>query len=618
MTTRISRRPAIDPADLAMVAEATELIRSADLTDVLTELLPAVASAERADLAAHCTLIHAAVAVFTRSPDRLPEALRSWGLPVGEPAPSVVVRQRLAERYGLDPARLEVDILRAPVAAADGSARELEIFAVAVPAGSGLDRVAERERAEANEAHLALRVTRPDGVVLHGLRALLVDRGELLPDGGGYNAHEDGTVLYFRSGAPGPGAGERGRRRRLELHARGCHPAVLAAHLRARAPEPERRLLELMTGAWTTQTIATAAALGIVDALPPGDGPALHATELAHRTGTDPDALGRLLRHLAALRIAAAEPAPVPAPEDGAAAPEEQTAVPDTGTPAYRLGPLGVPLRADAAHSLRPLALLYGGPFYRSFGELAYSVRTGQEAFQHVFGQGHFEHFAQDTTLAALFDGAMAASAPMFAPVAEAVAASGARTVVDVAGGDGALLARVLTAAPHARGVLLEREHAAAAARDRLAAAGLLDRCEVVVGDFTRAVPGGGDSYLLSRVLHDWDDARCVEILRRCVAAMPEHAELLLVERLLPEEDGAAPDQGVSLAVAWDVHMLCNVGGRERTADHYRRLLAAAGLSLVAVSPLPLDGFLLRARRGPDDGDLATAAGDGDPATAAA
>lgn len=235
MTTRISGRPAIDPADLAMVAEATELIRSADLTDVLTELLPAVASAERADLAAHCTLIHAAVAVFTRSPDRLPEALRSWGLPVGEPAPSVVVRQRLAERYGLDPARLEVDILRAPVAAADGSARELEIFAVAVPAGSGLDRVAERERAEANEAHLALRVTRPDGVVLHGLRALLVDRGSCCPTAAATTPTRTAPSSTSAEARPVRG-GERGRRRRLELHARGCHPAVLAAHLRARAP----------------------------------------------------------------------------------------------------------------------------------------------------------------------------------------------------------------------------------------------------------------------------------------------------------------------------------------------------------------------------------------------
>jgi hypothetical protein len=97
--------------------------------------------------------------------------------------------------------------------------------------------------------------------------------------------------------------------------------------------------------------------------------------------------------------------------------------------------------------------------------------------------------------------------------------------------------------------------------------------------------------YVLSRVLHDWDDARCLDILRRCADAMPAESELLVIERLLPVNGGE------SLAVAWNLHMLCNVGGRERTLDHYRGLLAEAGFDLVDTVPLPLDGSLLRARR---------------------
>lgn len=111
-----------------------------------------------------------------------------------------------------------------------------------------------------------------------------------------------------------------------------------------------------------------------------------------------------------------------------------------------------------------------------------------------------------------------------------------------------------------------------------MAAAGCADRCTYRVGDFAD-VPAEGDVYLLSRVLHDWDDDRCRAILRHCERAMPAHADLLIVERLLPA-DGSA-----SLATAWDVHMMCNVGGRERRADHYADLLAAAGLDLLAHTP---------------------------------
>ncbi|MFI6102113.1 methyltransferase [Lentzea sp. NPDC051213] len=105
-------------------------------------------------------------------------------------------------------------------------------------------------------------------------------------------------------------------------------------------------------------------------------------------------------------------------------------------------------------------------------------------------------------------------------------------------------------------------------------------------------MPAVGDFYVLSRVLHDWDDEQCRAILTTCAAAMPAHAELLVVERLLPEEPTTD-----SLAVPWDVHMLCNVGGRERTESHYRTLLEDAGFELTATTALPLDAYVLRARK---------------------
>jgi hypothetical protein len=252
---------------------------------------------------------------------------------------------------------------------------------------------------------------------------------------------------------------------------------------------------------------------------------------------------------------------------------------------------MGQLLRTDGQRSLHPLAVLYGGVFYRSFGALNHSVRTGREAFAEVFGEHHFDYFAGRPELAGLFDRAMAASTSMLGGIADVVDFSTAAVVVDVAGGNGEFLGRILTAEPHLRGVLLERAHTVEAARDTLARAGVADRCELVAGDFTEFVPGGGDAYLLSRVLHDWNDARCATILRNCAEAMPAHAELLIVERLLPEDDS------LSLALAWDIHMLCNVGGRERTAAHYAALLADAGFELVGQHELPLEMAVLRARK---------------------
>jgi hypothetical protein len=478
-------------------------------------------------------------------------------------------------------AALDVRIVRVHVPSPGQGPDMVELFVLEVPPGSALTPIAVRERAERNESHLALEVRGPDEVVLTGLRDLLVEQGGLVADGGGFNPLEDCTVLYFLSsgsfGSPGdsksPGAGERsvegGHYRRLELRAGGRHLEILAKHLASATDDPAKRLLGLMTGAWTTQAIAVAAELGLADQLPATDAPAVPVPigTLADRLRVDPDGLARLLNYLATL---------------GLVTPSEDS---------YRLTEPGTLLRRDARHSLHPLALLYGGPFYQSFGALAHAVRTGDEAFKMLFGQGHFDYFAEHPALAELFDAAMAASAPMFEPVPGLVDLSDARVVVDVAGGNGELLSRFLTHAPHLRGVLFERAHVLERARQRLADAGQSERCDLVAGDFTENVPTGGDVYLLSRVLHDWDDEQCLTILRRCAAGVRHGARLLIVERLL-STDGAS-----SLAAAWDLHMLCNVGGRERTAEHYERLLTAAGFDLVSISDLPLDGSLLQARR---------------------
>lgn len=547
MTTTMTT-PALTSADLARLTEVVALVAANDTESVLAEAVPSLDDTERAAVASHVTFAHAALLIFPATFDGLAEELSRHGLETGAVMPSLVVRERVSRRYAVPSSEITIGIVRAPVTDRTGRPCELEIFAMVTP--PSLANIAADERRHGRENHVALAITHADPIVLAGLRSTLTKA--MCADGGGYNSHEDATVVYFHDAhRPNPAF------RRLELHCAGQFPRQLAAHQRESAPGIA--LLRMMTGAWATQAIATAVELGLPDHL----ATARDLPDLAAATGTDPESLARLLRYLTTLRIVAVSPA------------------------GYTLTATGALLRSDVDGSMCALARMYGGPFYRSFAALTAAVRTGAESYAKVFGSHHFAHMAADPELAELFHRSMAASNAMFAEVARVIDFSG--TVIDVAGGNGELLSHVLRANPAVRGVLVERPHALPAAAQTLA--GVADRATLLAGDFTEAVPDTGDTYLLSRVLHDWDDARCHTILTTCATAMPDHAELLIIERLLPD----TPDD--SLAVPWDIHMLCNVGGRERTEAHYRTLLAGAGLELTTTHPLPLDAHVMRARK---------------------
>lgn len=537
--------------DLTRLTAAMAFIGANDTESVVAAAMPSLNDAERTATADHATLSHAALLVFPQTLNGLSEELAGHGIKVGVMTPSAVVRERVSRRYAVPAADLTIGILRARMTDRAGRPCELEIFAMATP--PELAHIAADERLHGWENHFALTVPDGDSVVLHGLRAVIA--AQMRPDGGGYNPHEDSTVLYFRNAHhPTPAF------RRLELLCAGKVPHLLATHQRESTPGTS--LLRLMTGAWATQAIATAVELRLPDHLvTTADLPGLAAA-----TGTDQESLGRLLRYLTILGIV------------------------HTSAAGHALTDMGALLSSDVDGTMRPLALMYGGPFYRSFAALTDAVRTGEDSYAKVFGAHHFAHMAANPELAELFHQSMAASNAMFTEITRVFDFSAAGTVVDVAGGNGELLSRVLLANPTVRGVLMDQPHALAAAESTLAP--VADRCTLVPGDFTESVPDTGDVYLLSRVLHDWDDARCHTILTTCAAAMPDHAELLVIERLLPSTVDTD-----SLAVPWDIHMLCNVGGRERAESHYRGLLADAGFDLTTVHPLPLDVFVLRASK---------------------
>ncbi|MFE2297192.1 methyltransferase [Streptomyces sp. NPDC059445] len=545
-----------------------DFVKQQDTATLLPLLLPGLDGPELRSMVERCAFSHAALLVLPPDEAALQATLADCGLVADTPPrPSVVVRERLAVRHNRSVAQLDVGVLRPAVECLDGVRRVVEVFTLTVPPGSDLEPLAAHERERQHEAHVAFEVAEPDPLVLRGLCAAFGRYGAT-PDGGGYNPHENGTVFYF--GAP---AEAKAGYRRVELYVPGDHRDVLAAHLEAcRERQPAETLLRLLTGAWTTQALAAFARLEAADAM--DEERAVGVAELARDVGAFEPNLATLLRYLAMLGVVRED-------RDG-----------------FRLTRTGVLLRSEAEGSMRPLALMYGGPFYESFAGLGHTVRTGQVAFERLFGENHFDHFARDPELADLFDRSMAAGSRMFDPLPAhpvLLAADDGATVVDIAGGNGELLGRILSAHPRLRGLLLERPHTVEAARRLLGAAGHAARCTFRAGDFAD-VPAGGDVYVLSRVLHDWDDDRCREILRHCARAMHDDADLLVVERVLPA------DGSPSLATAWDLHMMCNVGGRERRADHYARLFADAGLTLVGRTPLPLDGSVLHVRRtGPAD-----------------
>lgn len=317
-------------------------------------------------------------------------------------------------------------------------------------------------------------------------------------------------------------------------------------------------VMKLATAYQGARLVHVATRLGLPDLLVTGP---RHAEDLATEAGAHGPSLGRLLRALAAHRICVEEP-------DGR----------------FGLGPLGWCLTANAPGSMRDLVLMWGdADFWRSWGELERCIRTGETAIGRRSNiEDAFARYATDRRLAEVFNAGMSAmSAATATSVVDAYDFSAARHIVDVGGGQGRLLAQILHASPEARGVLLDRPDVVAEGVAHLAAAGVLDRCDVSGGDMFSNVPAGGDLYVLKSVLHDWDDARASTILLNCRLAIGERPEarLVIVERVLPERiEATAADVSRTLA---DVNMLVRTGGRERTEAEFRTLLSAAGLRLL-------------------------------------
>jgi hypothetical protein len=259
----------------------------------------------------------------------------------------------------------------------------------------------------------------------------------------------------------------------------------------------------------------------------------------------------------------------------------------------FELTPLGAYLQADVPGSLRAMALAYGeSPFWPVWGDLLHSVQAGEPALTHVFGLHTLEYYARHREEAALFDNCMTELTASVAPtIASAYDFSASGTLVDVGGGHGQMLASILQSYPTLLGVLFDLPPIVKGAPPLLEAAGVSGRCQVIGGDAFTAVPADYDTYMLSRVIHDWDDERSVAIFARCHQAMRPQGKLLLVERVMPD---GTPELHM---LGSDVVMLVAAGGKERTEAEYRTLLEAGGFRLTQLIPVLAPYNLIEAVR---------------------
>jgi orsellinic acid C2-O-methyltransferase len=316
------------------------------------------------------------------------------------------------------------------------------------------------------------------------------------------------------------------------------------------------RMLELIGGLHISRALNCVAELGIPDRLAGGP---LTSAELAQATQCHEPSLYRVLRLLAAL---------------GVLIEQEQRM--------FRLTVLGDRLRTDVPASVRSWATLADTIGFAAFEPILEMVRTGSSGMQIVYGMRGMERVHSDPERGPRFDAAMSERTRAFAPsVADRYDFSGLRTIADIGGGQGVLLAAILRAHRHLRGTLFEVAAVTGSAAELLRDAGVADRCEVDTGDFFESVPAGADAYLMANVLHDWDDGQSRQILANCRRAMAPGGRVLIVERLIPDDPAAAVPVLVS-----DLNMLVVTGGLERTNTEYHALLAAAGFRPGAVLPV--------------------------------
>lgn len=339
----------------------------------------------------------------------------------------------------------------------------------------------------------------------------------------------------------------------------------MSSQVGSQAVPPHVQLIQIGTAYWGSQMLLAAARLELADRLAAG---AKSADDLAQTLGLDAGACYRFLRSLAGMGL-----------------------LTEVQSRSFALTPLGEALRKDAPGSAyATIMVLTGDACSRSWEQLLYSLQTGKTGIEKAFGEPLFDYLAKRPGEASLFSETMVGFHGAEPPaVARAYDFDSLGSIVDVGGATGNMLVHILRQHPRPRGVLFDLPHVVADAPAFLDAHGMTDRVSIESGSFFEAVPEGHDAYVLSHIIHDWDEAQCLRILRNCRRAIDPRGRLLIVEMVLPEGD--TPHPGKML----DMMMLVGPGGQERTAAEYAALLEQAGFVLAEVVPTDSDVSIVEA-----------------------
>src|ERR1700730_6745115 len=325
-------------------------------------------------------------------------------------------------------------------------------------------------------------------------------------------------------------------------------------------PSAQEVILNLALSYLPSRALHVANELGIADLLK--DGPR-NIEELARATGAHQHSLYRLLRMLAGYGVFVEE-----------------------SPGSFQLNTAAAALQTGAPDSLHDAVKMVGdmtgdGSWWNAAGHLRHSLLTGEPAFNYLHGMSFFEYLTLHPEMGKWFDRGLANFAtPENAAIVGAYDFTPFPRVVDVGGGQGGLLAAILKAHPAVMGTLYDRPEVVQEPA-YLTDAGLVDRCEIVGGDFFKSVPAGGDAYILKRILHDWSDQRCVQILGVCREAMGEKTRIFAVDAVVPPGNESHPSK------VMDILMMALVEGRERTEEEFRDLYRQAGLKLTKVVATP-------------------------------
>jgi hypothetical protein len=323
-----------------------------------------------------------------------------------------------------------------------------------------------------------------------------------------------------------------------------------------RKPPPPAAMFTLIAGHWVSHLLYIAAKLELADHLAHGS---RTTEELSAAAGVQAPALYRVLRALASFGV-----------------------FEETKGRRFKLTPLAATLQKSAPNSMHAVALLMAQPYlHEAWGQLLNGLNTGENSFFKAHGAPLFEYLDEHPETVKIFSEAMASLSSTENPaISAAYKFFGIRTIVDVGGGNGSLLAALLKANPKLKGVHFDRPSVSALAKQgpHLTAKGVAERCTFDSGDFFESVPKGGDAYIMKRVIHDWDDGQCAKILSTCRSAMNNKGRVLVLETVIPH--GNDPDRGKLL----DIQMLV-IGGRERTKKEFSTLFKDAGLKLTRIIP---------------------------------